>query len=735
MKKTPGTIFFLMFFVAFGLHAASAKTVSRKVTEREVQSIIDRFTHGKLRVKLSLSLDKAEGGRDRFAYQVKGRTLNLQASSGVAACRGLYDYVKTKGAGICSWSGNRFELPSDLSIDPKQLTSQYRDHQYMNVVTYGYTCAYWDEERWDQEIDWMALHGIDMPLVLIGAEQVYREVFYDMGLTKEEVDAWEVGPAHLPWFRMGNLAGNSFNGPLGEEWNQRQEALCKHVLKRMRALGMKPICPAFGGFVPKEFTQHYPGTTEATGWDWIPKDCPNYRLNPSSSAFVEVGRRFIQKWEEKYGVCQYYLSDSFNEMAIPDDTALLTQYGDSIYKSIRTGSAHPDAVWVTQGWTFVFQQRSWGAEKFEALTRHLPDHNFMVLYMSPEYGQYGKAIWEDYHSFNHKDWCYTLLPNMGGKNVLMGRLDDYAVNFLKTLNESTDKGSLTGYGLTPEGVENNELLYELVTDAGWLESGTVDLTTWLAQYAQCRYGLYTPEMQAYHAALRQSVYGYFTDHPRYGWQVGPNLTGQGSARQSDVFYSAVEQLFANLPALRSCNLLARHDLVEAVAFYVGGKLEKLNARIQQAIEGGQSDQADRLIATLDRLMLDMDRALTCHPLYSLQRWEQLAQQMATQPATRRRNAENARRLVTVWYGDHKTDEPVQDYAARVWSGLVRDYYRPRLVKTWQAKQGKQPFNRCEWEEKWVQSSPYLSDYEPVPSDTLTFLRDLVQSAKAATTSH
>ncbi len=27
---------------------------------------------------------------------------------------------------------------------------------------------YWDWERWEKEIDWMAVHGINMPLALVG---------------------------------------------------------------------------------------------------------------------------------------------------------------------------------------------------------------------------------------------------------------------------------------------------------------------------------------------------------------------------------------------------------------------------------------------------------------------------------------------------------------------------------------------------------------------------------------
>ncbi len=708
----------------------------RAAGEKAAASIINRFTDGKVDVAVELSLTPTDKGCDKYEYSAEGNTVTVKASSAVAACRAFYDWTKSKQAGMMTWSGKRFDRPADLSTAAKTLTSQYRDHQYFNVVTYGYTMPYWDEDRWDKELDWMALHGIDMPLFLLAQEIIYRRVFLSMGLTAKDIDAWEVGPAHLPWFRMGNLSGNTFDGPLGDEWNNRQLEIAHHVLNRMDSLGMKPICPAFGGFVPGNFATRVKGTsTERVGWGWcIDGTHQNYRLSPTTDAFVEVGSRFIKEWEKEFGVRKYYLSDSFNEMAIPS-AADLPAYGQNIWKSISEGSANPDVVWVTQGWTFNYQQGSWGLAKFQALTSMVPDDQFMVLYMSPEYGGYNNKSWETYNSFDGKDWTYTLLPNMGGKNTLTGKLNDYAQTFLNSLNNSTKKSSLTGYGMTPEGVENNEILYELITDGGWVASKkTINLDSWLKQYANSRYGGYTAEQQAFHQALRNSVYNYFTDHPRFGWQSDGGL-GSGSASQNDAFYSGVETLFSQLDAIRQQGSpLAQADMVEAVAMYCGGKVEKLNNRIQGYVTAGNTLMADSLLGVLDHLMISMDRALTCHPVYNLKRWEDLAQKGYSGSA--KRNAQNARRILTVWFGkDHSSAEPVQDYAARVWAGLVRDYYRPRLLHKWNAALGRKAWdgkaNQYKWEEAWVESAPTLSDYEAVPADTLGFLAEVLAEAKAA----
>lgn len=37
--------------------------------------------------------------------------------------------------------------------------------------------AWWDWVRWEKEIDWMALQGINLPLAFTGQEAIWQKVF------------------------------------------------------------------------------------------------------------------------------------------------------------------------------------------------------------------------------------------------------------------------------------------------------------------------------------------------------------------------------------------------------------------------------------------------------------------------------------------------------------------------------------------------------------------------------
>ena len=58
----------------------------------------------------------------------------------------------------------------------------------MNVCTVCYSMIWWDWSRWQREIDWMALHGINMPLAMTGQEAIWQKVWHNYGLSDEQMD-------------------------------------------------------------------------------------------------------------------------------------------------------------------------------------------------------------------------------------------------------------------------------------------------------------------------------------------------------------------------------------------------------------------------------------------------------------------------------------------------------------------------------------------------------------------
>ena len=690
----------------------------------ETRKVIERVT-GKSDLPISLVLKPSKGkleGKTAFKYRVDHGVLKIEGSSPVALCRGFYDFVKSNHAGLYSWSGSNIRFPQQLEDGTeKQVVSPFAHHYMFNVCTYGYSMPYWDWERWEKEIDWMALHGIDMPLALVGYEAIIARVWKKMGLTDDEINSYFVGPAHLPWMRMGNVSG--IDGPLNEDWHRQQIALQHKILKRMKSLGMKPICPGFPGFIPEAFKRIYPNL-HIIQTHWGGAFC-NWMISPQEELFSKIGTAFIREWEKEFGKNDYYLVDSFNEMDIPfpakgskERYELLASYGDKVYQSIRHGN--PDAVWTMQGWMFGYQRHIWDYETLGALVSKVPDDKMLLLDLAVDYNKHfwhSEVNWEYYKGFYNKPWVYSVIPSMGGKTGMTGILDFYANGHLEALS-SPNKGRLLAHGMAPEGIENNEVIYELLSDAGWSDK-EIDIHKWLKDYSSNRYGSYPTAVRRCWDLLLESVYGTFTDHPRYNWQFRPGTVRNGSINISPSFFKAIES-FVEVSGQMKDNPLYLADLAELTALYLGGKAELLVKAIDWQYEIGDTVRAAKFENDFEHIMLGMDALLSTHPTLRLERWIDFAHKQAVTPEQRRQYERNAKRIVTIW------GPPVDDYSARVWSGLIRDYYLPRWKHYFASRKTGIGFDFAAWEKNWVESEGCSS--QTPPADVVNTARSLMDYA-------
>ena len=112
-----------------------------------------------------------------------------------------------------TWNGTNLNIPKTLPRVSKKIhqSSPYHYRYYLNYCTFNYSMSWWDWKRWEKEIDWMALHGINMPLAITGEEYTWYTVYKEMGFSDEDLQSFFSGPAYFSWFWMGNLDG--WGGP------------------------------------------------------------------------------------------------------------------------------------------------------------------------------------------------------------------------------------------------------------------------------------------------------------------------------------------------------------------------------------------------------------------------------------------------------------------------------------------------------------------------------------------
>ncbi|WP_417015734.1 alpha-N-acetylglucosaminidase [Alistipes sp.] len=718
MKFNPKNGVILLAATAVVSLAAGCTSPKNTATEA-ARAVIERTIERPAR-NLDLRLVASEDSLDRYAIHATDGKLRIEGSSVTALCYAFNRYLKEACHSMVTWSGKNLNIPDRWTDFEAEGSSPYRLRYFLNVCTFGYTTPYWDWERWERELDWMALHGVNLPLATVASEAIARRVWLKLGLTEEEIASFFTGAAHLPWHRMGNL--NGFDGPLPESWHEAQLELQHRILDRMHELGMEPVAPAFAGFVPPAFLARHPDISyNQLEWGGFPPEYNACVLAPDSPWFEKLGALFIQEWEAEFGKARYFLSDSFNEMKLPVDPAdtaakhrLLADYGEAIHRSIKAGD--PDAVWVTQGWTFGYQHDFWDRESLQALLSRVPDRDLIIIDLGNDYPKWvwhTEQTWKVHDGFYGKQWIYSYVPNFGGKVLPTGDLAMYASGSVEAL-ESSAARTLVGFGSAPEGLENNEVVYELLGDMGWSRQA-IDLDRWTENYCTARYGGCDTTMRAAWQLLRRSVYASLYSYPRFTWQtVDPDPRRPNGHALNDDFGQAVK-LFLDGADRYATSPLYRNDALEFAALWLGEVADRHYTEARTARDAGNRTKASAELNRCVELLKEADRLLASHPDYRLDEWVGYAEKAAPTDSLRQHYASNARRLISTWGGFQ------EDYAARFWSGMIRDYYIPRL----EIRFSDHPEQLDAWEEAWIQS-PRHTETQPY-DDPIEAARRLIAS--------
>ena len=277
------------------LAVIATSTMMATTTTDGARGVIQRLI-GDRADDITISEMPSPNGLDVYEVNATDGRLEIGGSSQSAICYAFHKYLREACNSMTTWSGSSMQLPERWNDYCAKGSSPYKLRYFLNVCTYGYTAPYWDWARWESEIDWMALHGVNMPLASVAAEAIAERVWIKLGLTKEEVRDFFTAPAYLPRHRMGNL--NKWDGPLSDEWQQSQIELQHKIIDRMRQLGMEPVAPAFAGFVPMAFAQKHPEIKcKHLRWGGFDESLNAFVLPPDSPICGTLGRMVVQEWE------------------------------------------------------------------------------------------------------------------------------------------------------------------------------------------------------------------------------------------------------------------------------------------------------------------------------------------------------------------------------------------------------------------------------------------------------
>ncbi|CAL1272694.1 unnamed protein product [Larinioides sclopetarius] len=604
---------------------AERRSVHRSAREEAeaVRQLLHRLIPEKAD-EILIDVDYNLDNRDAFQISTENDKVLISGTRGYTAAAGVYHYLKEYCGCHISWSGNQLRLPTDLPkpIQTLKITFNDKYRYYQNVCTSSYSYVWWTWDRWEKEIDWMALNGINLPLAFTAQEAIYYKVFKEMNFTDHDIEVFFTGPAFLAWNRMGNM--QAWVGPLSENWHRNQVELQHKILKRMRDFGMTPVLPAFSGRVVPAFKRNFPNAnTTYMNKTWAHFQPPFAFvtfLQPTDSLFQEIGANFLRTYISEFGTNHVYSADLFNEMPPPSsDPNYLQSCSKSLYKSLTT--VDPEAVWITQGWMFYSDSDIWQPAQARAFLRAVP------------------------------------LGPFEGRNY--------------------EGSTMIGTGLTPEGIETNDIVYELMNEMAW-RKGPVDFHEWLEDFARRRYGTDSAKLQLALMYLKRSVYNATDPYPNHGKYIlirrpSLKLTPYVWYSPNDVFVAWDLFVNASDDPILSQSPLYKHDLVDITRQGLQLTMDAMYPKVVQAFRRRNVTVLREISSSILELYDDLDEILASDEHFLLGRWINASLNLARTPLERRQYEYNARNQITLW---GPAGELV-DYANKQWAGLISNYYKKR----------------------------------------------------------
>ncbi|KAG2668722.1 hypothetical protein I3760_14G004400 [Carya illinoinensis] len=719
------------------LKRLDSKRPSPSVQEAAAKAVLKRLLPGYVSsFEFKIVSKDVCGGKSCFLISnysplsKNGTEIAVKGTTAVEIASGLYWYLKYWCGAHVSWDKTggiqiaSIPKPGSLPLLEDEGVTIQRPipwNYYQNVVTSSYSYVWWDWKRWEKEIDWMALHGVNLPLAFTGQEAIWQKVFMDFNISKEDLNNFFGGPAFLAWARMGNLHG--WGGPLSQNWLDQQLTLQKQILSRMLELGMTP------GNIPATLKKRFPSAniTRLGNWasvDADPRWCCTYLLDPSDPLFVEIGEAFTRRQVEEYGdVTDIYNCDTFNENIPPtNNPAYISLLGASVYKAMSKGDK--DAVWLMQGWLFYEDSVFWKPPQMKALLHSVPFGKMIVLDLFADF----KPIWKYSSQFYDTPYVWCMLHNFGGNLEMYGNLDVISSGPIDA--RVTKNSTMVGVGMCMEGIEHNPVVYELMSEMAF-RGEKVQVLDWLKSYSRRRYGKAVHEVEAAWEILYRTVYNCtdgIEDHNTDFIVKFPDLdpSNRSSALpQAHLWYSTQKVINALRLFLNAGNHLAgsatyRYDLVDLTR-QVLSKLA--NQVYSDAITAFQQKDAKALnlhIQKFIQLIKDVDVLLASDDKFLLGTWLQSANMLAKNHHELRQYEWNARTQVTMWFDDTRTKQSkLFDYANKFWSGLLEGYYLPRASTYFQylmkSLQENESFKLEEWRKEWISfSNKWQAGMEPYP---------------------
>lgn len=462
--------------------SAYAAPITEAETIENVFGIVERTVGAKYRDFFSFALVRSDA--DFFSLEDEAGKVKITGNSGLSLAVGLNYYYKNFLNVHVSEQTIQGKMPeSVVKVGSKIVKNTDFSVRYaFNYCTMSYTFAFFDEQAWQRENDFLALSGVNLVLDLAGQEATWIYFLMRYGYSYDDAKDWLTGPAYAAWQFMDNM--EVFGGPLPDGYIADRVELARSSQRWKRSLGINTVLQGYAGMVPTDFNKFYTSATiiDQGGWNGFSRPA---MIATDGALYDKLAADFYECQKYIYGADEhYYAVDPFHEGGKRPQGLSDVAVAENVLQSLLRYD--PQGVWVVQGWQ---------SNPTAALLEGMGDkRNTNVLIVDlikypissgKKYDKtsYGSTTLKE-KEFGGTDWVWGLLASFGGNPSMHGELDNMVDDIMYAKKNSRH---MKGIGIISEATFDNPVVYDLIFDLVWADAD-FDLGDWLNGYISRRYG-------------------------------------------------------------------------------------------------------------------------------------------------------------------------------------------------------------------------------------------------------
>lgn len=699
---------------------AYADPITEEETIENIYGIIDRTVGAEYRSWFTFEIaQNQENSNDYYEITDNGDgRIRITGNDGISLASGLNYYYKNYCNVNISEQANQTKMPDSVKAVGQTVRKEtpYAIRYAFNYCTLDYTFAFFGEEDFQKEYDWLALNGVNVVLDLAGQEAVWIKFLMNFGYSFDEAKDWIAGPSYYAWQFMDNM--EIFGGPVSDGWITDRLEMARKNQRWKNSLGMQTVLQGYAGMIPTNFSEYQDVDILKQG-GWCGLNRPDM-IRTDGTLYDEYAALFYQEQEWAFGATSdYYAVDPFHEGGIrPSDLTDDTIAAEVLDSLLRYDE---DAVWMVQAW--------WSNPTnalLKGMGQYRQDH-VIILDLTgleaPKWNttSYGSTTLDDVE-FNGTDWVWCMLENYGGNPSMDGQLKKIASDIPNACKNSSH---MKGIGIISEATFDNPVIYDLIFDMAW-ETEEIDLDEWLDRYVIRRYGAESENAREAWNLLKKTIYNRSGNTAYTLARLPENVGAQSLPYNAQTVEKAFKLLLKDFNKL-SASEGYRYDLTELMRQLVNNYgvvqyqkvLEAYTAKDLTAFRA-EKEKFLNAFDVCDLIQGTQKEQLVGEWIGKAEDWAEKYDDFSYDSLTM-----NAKALITTWAGAASASA-LPDYAYRNYQGMMTDLYKAR----WQTFLDKEEaYLQDGTEIKRLNQSDYFHFYWDWVMNTPEYTREADNSPK------